>query len=154
MKKLMSVLLAMLLVLGCAACAESLSMINPWIDTTNEELGGIFGICLLLVCMSFFMMIVNISLKIKNPFYKLIALGLGTEYAVQVFLTIGGVTKFIPLTGVTLPLVSYGGTSLMSTLIVLAIIQGLYILREEEDEEIERLRREAARHARERRPGV
>ena len=119
-----------------------------------EELGGIFGICLILVCMSFFMMIVNISLKIKNPFYKLIALGLGTEYAVQVFLTIGGVTKFIPLTGVTLPLVSYGGTSLMSTLIVLAIIQGLYILREEEDEEIERLRREAARHARERRPGV
>lgn len=44
MKKLMSVLLAMLLVLGCAACAESLSMINPWIDTTNEELGGIFGV--------------------------------------------------------------------------------------------------------------
>ncbi len=118
-----------------------------------EELGGIFGICLILVCMSFFMMIVNISLKIKNPFYKLIALGLGTEYAVQVFLTIGGVTKFIPLTGVTLPLVSYGGTSLMSTLIVLAIIQGLYILREEEDEEIERLRREAARRSRDRRAG-
>ena len=112
-----------------------------------EELGGIFGICLILVCMSFFMMIVNISLKIKNPFYKLIALGLGTEYAVQVFLTIGGVTKFIPLTGVTLPLVSYGGTSVMSTLIMLAIVQGLYILREEEDEEIERLRREAIRIA-------
>jgi len=74
-------------------------------------------------------------------------LGLGTEYAVQVFLTIGGVTKFIPLTGVTLPLVSYGGTSVMSTLIMLAIVQGLYILREEEDEEIERLRREAIRIA-------
>ena len=109
-----------------------------------EELGGIFGICLILVCMSFFMMIVNISLKIRDPFYKLIALGLGTEYAVQVFLTIGGCTKFIPLTGVTLPLVSYGGTSLMSTLFVLSIIQGLYILREQVDEEIERLRREAA----------
>ena len=109
-----------------------------------EELGGIFGICLILVCMSFFMMIVNISLKIRDPFYKLIALGLGTEYAVQVFLTVGGCTKFIPLTGVTLPLVSYGGTSLMSTLFVLSIIQGLYILREQVDEEIERLRREAA----------
>ena len=48
-------------------------------------------------------MIVNIALKIKNPFYKLIALGLGTEYAFQVFLTIGGATKFIPMTGVTLP---------------------------------------------------
>lgn len=115
-----------------------------------EELGGIFGICLILVCMSFFLMIVNISLQIKNPFYKLIALGLGTEYAFQVFLTIGGGTKFIPMTGVTLPLVSYGGSSVMSTLLMLAIIQGLYILREDEDEEIERHRQEAAKRAAER----
>lgn len=115
-----------------------------------EELGVIFGICLILVCMSFFLMIVNISLQIKNPFYKLIALGLGTEYAFQVFLTIGGATKFIPLTGVTLPLVSYGGSSVMSTILMLAIIQGLYILREDEDMEIERHRQEAAQRVRER----
>ena len=107
-----------------------------------EELGGIFGICLILVCMTFFLMIINISVKIRNPFYKLIALGLGTEYAAQVFLTIGGVTKFIPMTGVTLPLVAYGGTSVISTIMMLSIIQGLYILREDEDEEIERIRRE------------
>ncbi len=115
-----------------------------------EELGGIFGICLILVCMSFFLMIVNIAIAIKNPFYKLIALGLGTEYAFQVFLTIGGATKFIPLTGITLPLVSYGGSSLASTLLMLAIIQGLYILREDEDEEFERRRKEVARKGRER----
>jgi hypothetical protein len=66
-----------------------------------------------------------------------------------VFLTIGGATKFIPLTGVTLPLVSYGGSSVMSTLIMLAIIQGLYILREDEDIEIERRKKEAARRNRE-----
>lgn len=76
-----------------------------------------------------FLMIVTIALKIRNPFYKLIALGLGTEYAFQVFLTIGGATKFIPMTGVTLPLVSYGGSSVMCTILMLAIIQGLYILR-------------------------
>lgn len=115
-----------------------------------EEMGGIFAICLILVCMSFFLMIVNISLRIKNPFYKLIALGLGTEYAFQVFLTIGGAAKFIPLTGVTLPLVSYGGSSVLSTILMIAIIQGLYILREDEDEEIERLRKQAVRRARER----
>ena len=115
-----------------------------------EEMGGIFAICLILVCMSFFLMIVNIALRIKNPFYKLIALGLGTEYAFQVFLTIGGATKFIPLTGVTLPLVSYGGSSVMCTILMIAIIQGLYILREDEDEEIERLRKETAQRARER----
>ena len=105
-----------------------------------EELGILFAICLILVCMSFFLMVVNISLQIKNNFYKLIALGLGTEYAFQVFLTIGGATKFIPMTGITLPLVSYGGSSAMSTIIMLAIIQGLYILREDEDEEIEEKR--------------
>ncbi|MBR2257337.1 MAG: FtsW/RodA/SpoVE family cell cycle protein [Blautia sp.] len=109
-----------------------------------EELGGIFAICLICVCVCFFLLIVNISLQIKNPFYKLVALGLGIEYALQVFLTIGGAIKFIPMTGVTLPLVSYGGSSLVCSLLMIAIVQGLYIYREDEDEEIERLRREAA----------
>lgn len=51
----------------------------------------------------------------------MVALGLGTCYIFQVFLTIGGATKFIPSTGVTLPLVSYGGSSLISTLISLQL---------------------------------
>lgn len=114
-----------------------------------EELGGIFAICLILICMSFFLMIVNISLQIKNPFYKLIALGLGTEYAFQVFLHIGGATKFIPMTGITLPLVSYGGSSALTTVIMLAIIQGLYILREDEDEELEKIRKALEQNAQE-----
>ena len=42
------------------------------------------------------------------------------------------------MTGITLPLVSYGGSSVLATIIMLAIIQGLYILREDEDEEFER----------------
>jgi cell division protein FtsW (lipid II flippase) len=48
---------------------------------------------------------------------------------------VGGVTKFIPLTGVTLPLVSYGGSSIFSTFIIFGIIQGLYILKGNEEEE-------------------
>ena len=75
-------------------------------------------------------------MQIKDQFYKLVALGLGTVYGFQVFLTIGGVTKFIPSTGVTLPLVSYGGSSLLSTMIIFAIIQGLYIMRQDEGEEV------------------
>jgi len=103
-----------------------------------EELGGIFAICMLLICMNCFLMIVNISMRMSNKFYKLIAIGLGAEYAFQVFLTVGGSTKFIPLTGITLPLVSYGGSSVICTIIVFAIIEGLYILREDEGDELEK----------------
>ncbi len=70
-------------------------------------------------------------------FYKLIAFGLGMEYLVQVFLTVGGVIKFIPSTGVTLPLVSYGGSSILSTFLVFGVIQGLYILKKNDEEDYE-----------------
>ena len=110
-----------------------------------EEFGGVFCIAMLLVCMCLFILIVNISMLIHNRFYKLVALGLGTEYAFQVFLTVGGVTKFIPMTGITLPLVSYGGSSVASTIIMLAIIQGLYILREDEGEELLEIQRKRSR---------
>ena len=98
----------------------------------SEELGGIFAICLIVVCMSCFLMCLNIAMQLKDGFYKLVALGLGTTYGFQVFLTVGGVIKFIPSTGVTLPFVSYGGSSLFSTIIIFASIQGFYILRERE----------------------
>ncbi|HBA62668.1 MAG TPA: cell division protein FtsW [Lachnospiraceae bacterium] len=104
----------------------------------SEEMGLIFGLCLILICLSCYVMFLNIALQLMDMFYKLVALGLGTCYIFQTFLTIGGVTKFIPSTGVTLPLVSYGGSSVLSTLIMFAIIQGLYILREDEEEDIER----------------
>ena len=92
-----------------------------------EELGVVFGMCLVLLCLSCFVMFMNIAMKFEDPFFKLVALGLSVAYIFQVFLTIGGVVKFIPLTGVTLPLVSYGGTSVAVTCCVFAVIQGLYI---------------------------
>ncbi len=110
-----------------------------------EELGLIFALCLILICVSCYVMFLNIAMQLRDKFYKMVALGLGTCYIFQVFLTIGGVTKFIPSTGVTLPLVSYGGSSLLSTLIMFAIIQGLYILREDEEESIERKKKERLR---------
>ena len=97
-----------------------------------EELGSIFGICLIIICMSVFLMFINIAMKLNNRFYRLTALGLGATYATQVFLTIGGGTKLIPMTGVTLPLVSYGGSSVLSTILMFAIVQGLYMLRGDE----------------------
>lgn len=92
-----------------------------------EELGVVFGMCLILLCLSCFIMFMNIAMKFEDPFFKLVAVGLGVAYIFQIFLTIGGVIKFIPLTGVTLPFVSYGGTSVAVTCCVFAVIQGLYI---------------------------
>ena len=104
----------------------------------SEELGAFFAICLILVEVSCFILFINIALKMTRRFYKLTALGLAVEYIFQVFLTIGGVTKFIPSTGVTLPLVSYGGSSVISTIILFCIIQGMYVLNCQEEEKIER----------------
>ena len=103
-----------------------------------EEMGLIFALCMILICLSCYVMFINIAMQLRNYFYKLVALGLGTCYIFQIFITIGGVTKFIPSTGVTLPLVSYGGSSVFSTLIMFAIVQGLYVLREDEERDIER----------------
>ena len=113
-----------------------------------EEMGLIFALGLILVCVSVYMMFLNIAMQLRDSFYKLVALGLGTCYIFQIFLTIGGVTKFIPSTGVTLPLVSYGGTSVLSTIIMFAIIQGLYVLREDEEEDIERKKLQRRRNSR------
>lgn len=97
-----------------------------------EELGIIFSMCMILICISCFIMFMNIAVKLQNKFYHLIAFGLGVTYIFQVFLTIGGGTKFIPMTGVTLPLISYGGSSVLTTLIMFFIIEGLYIIRQDE----------------------
>jgi len=99
-----------------------------------EEMGGIFGIFLILVCVSVFVMFLNIAMQMKDNFYKLVALGLGTTYGIQVFLMIGGVIKFVPSTGVTLPFISYGGSSVLCTTVIFAIIQGFYLYREGEGE--------------------
>ena len=100
----------------------------------SEELGGIFALCVIFICLSVFFMFMNIAIKMRDDFYKLIAIGLATIYALQVFLTIGGTIKFIPSTGVTLPLISYGGSSLLSTFIFFGIIQGLYVRNMTEEE--------------------
>jgi len=72
---------------------------------------------------------------IKDRFYQLIVYGIGIMYIFQIFLTIGGGIKLIPLTGVTLPLVSYGGSSVLTTLVMFAIVEGLCMVRKDEETE-------------------
>lgn len=122
-------------------------------SAVSEEMGGIFAICLILICVCIFLCMFNLAMKVKNKFYCYVAMGIGTMYAVQVLLTVGGATKFIPLTGVTLPLVSYGGSSVLSTLVMFGIIQGISLIIHDEELEVERernrLEREKRKKARE-----
>ena len=104
-----------------------------------------FGICIILICLGCFVMFAKTALQTEDLFYKLVGFGLAVVFIFQVFLTIGGGTKFIPLTGVTLPLVSYGGTSLISSLILFAIMQGLYILNQDEGESNENVQKQIER---------
>lgn len=113
-----------------------------------EELGGFVAISVIMICLCCFMIFIQVSMMQKKNFYKLIAVGLGIAYTFQVFLTVGGAMKMIPSTGVTLPLVSYGGSSALSTLIIFAIIQGLHIIgrnEEEADEQRKEISEEAKR---------
>lgn len=103
----------------------------------SEELGGIFAVCVLLICMGCFLQFMMIAAKMQAVFYKLVAFGLGMVYLVQIFLTVGGVIKFIPSTGITLPFISYGGSSVLSTFILFGVIQGLYILKKNDEENYE-----------------
>lgn len=93
----------------------------------SEELGGLFAICVILIYISCFIMFINIAVEQEDSFYRLVAVGLSVMFAFQVILSIGGVIKFIPSTGVTLPLISQGGSSVLATIMMFMIIQGIYI---------------------------
>lgn len=100
----------------------------------SEEFGGFFALCLILLCLCIFITFIKIASEQTDGFYKLIALGLAVTYGFQTILTIGGAIKFIPSTGVTLPLVSYGGSSMIGTMLLFGIFQGIHGLREEKGE--------------------
>jgi peptidoglycan glycosyltransferase len=88
----------------------------------GEEL-GMLGTMALVAC---FLLIVGsgfrIAIESTRPFSKLFAAGLTTILGLQTFIIIGGVTRLIPLTGITLPFVSYGGSSLVANFVILALL--------------------------------
>ena len=86
-------------------------------------------------------------MRVRNRFYKTMAFGFAICYMFQTFLSIGGVTKFIPSTGVTIPLVSYGGSSVLSSLVMFSIMQGISTIENKEAKKIEEERRDIEKTA-------
>ncbi|MBE5839259.1 FtsW/RodA/SpoVE family cell cycle protein [Butyrivibrio sp.] len=107
-----------------------------------EEMGVIFAVLMALICVSTFIEIMRLGYFLRDTYYRLVVCGIGVAYIFQTFLTIGGGSKFIPLTGVTLPFVSYGGSSVLVTIMMIMITQGIFMIRTDERyEAIERMKR-------------
>ena len=127
----------------------------PYVETdfifsaVIEELGLLFGIGILLTAAVLFVLMIRLAGGLADGFYRNLVVGFAILYLFQTFLTVGGGSKFIPLTGVTLPLVSYGGSSVITTILMFGVIEGVFVLRYDEELRIEKQRRKKKRQTEE-----
>ncbi len=99
----------------------------------GEEMGVFFSCSLIFLYLAVILYMFKLAKSMKNDFYKYTIYGFGVSLATQVVLTVGGGSRFIPLTGVTLPLISMGGSSLWTTILMFSIIQGMVLANEAEE---------------------
>lgn len=88
-----------------------------------EEMGVFTGIGVIMLFMILVYRGFKIALSQDNKFYRILALGVSILFGIQSFIILGGVLKLIPLTGITLPFVAYGGSSILASFIALAVLQ-------------------------------
>jgi cell division protein FtsW (lipid II flippase) len=88
----------------------------------TSELGLFGAVGVLLTYLLFIYRGFKVAILARDSFSKLLATGLSAVFALQVFVIVGGVTKAIPLTGVTMPFISYGGASIVANFVLLALL--------------------------------
>ena len=93
-----------------------------------EEMGVFGGAAIIILYFLFAYRCFKITLNTQNLYNKAVGLGLTLMFSIQTFIIIGGVIKFIPLTGITMPFVSYGGTSIVVSFASLGIMQAISAL--------------------------
>ena len=99
--------------------------ISNVVGIQSLEMGVFGGAAIILLFFLIAYRCFKISITARNAYDKAVCLGLTLMFAVQTFIIVGGVIKMIPLTGITLPFVSYGGTSIVVNFISLGIIQAI-----------------------------
>ena len=105
-----------------------------------EEFGLIFSIALMAVYVLIIMRGLIVAMNARTSFHSITAFGLVAIMGLQALLIIGGNTKLLPLTGVTLPLVSYGGSSLVSCFFSMGVLLGISSMNaEDEARDIEKI---------------
>ena len=90
-----------------------------------EEMGLVAGVIVIALTVLFALKGLMLARSANTAYIALIAAGISAAYFVQAFLIIGGVIKLIPLTGVTLPFVSYGGSSMIASYMMLGVLEGI-----------------------------
>jgi cell division protein FtsW (lipid II flippase) len=88
----------------------------------TDELGLFGATAVLVVYLLFIARGFKTAVLSRDSFSTLLATGLTAMFALQVFVIVGGVTRVIPLTGVTLPFISYGGSSIIANFVLLALL--------------------------------
>ena len=88
----------------------------------GEELGLAGSTAILITFLLIVASGLRIAVRARHPFEKLLAAGLTAMIGIQAFIIIGGITRVVPLTGITLPFVSYGGSSLLANYVLLALL--------------------------------
>ncbi|QWI44928.1 putative lipid II flippase FtsW [Bacillus mycoides] len=104
----------------------------------SEELGFI-GVAVILICLLLIIIrAFRVAQKCRDPFGSLIAIGIASLFGVQTFINVGGMSGLIPLTGVPLPFISYGGSSLLANLLAMGILLNIasYVKRQEKQQNI------------------
>ncbi len=88
----------------------------------GEEMGMVGATAIIIAFLLLLGAGLRVAIRADRPFEKLLAVGLTTIISMQAFIIIGGVLRLVPLTGITLPFVSYGGSSLLANYILLALL--------------------------------
>ena len=110
-----------------------------------EQFGYLFAICLLAVYVLIVMRGVSIAMSCRDGFHALLAFGIVTMLGLQTLLIVGGNIRLIPLTGVTLPLIAAGGSSMVSCMGGIGLLLGISSLNADQDaDDVERAERQEA----------